>query len=85
MSAGRTYSGMLRLVGASLLVQVTAEAAPRPRAKRTSAAREGDVSTVARNLRRIRTTTWTLADAAGLRLSVCPRPSTTIATSGSGR
>jgi hypothetical protein len=32
------------------------------------------VSTVTRNLRRIRTTTWTLADAAGLRLSVCPRP-----------
>jgi hypothetical protein len=32
------------------------------------------VSTVARNLRRIRTTTWTLADAAGLRLSVCPPP-----------
>jgi hypothetical protein len=30
------------------------------------------VSAVARNLRRIRTTTWTLADAAGLRLSVCP-------------
>jgi hypothetical protein len=34
------------------------------------------VSTVARNLRRIRTTTWTLADAAGLRLSVCPPPET---------
>lgn len=32
------------------------------------------MSTVARNLRRIRTTTWTLADAAGLRLSVCPPP-----------
>lgn len=32
------------------------------------------MSTVTRNLRRIRTTTWTLADAAGLRLSVCPRP-----------
>jgi hypothetical protein len=32
------------------------------------------VSTVARNLRRIRSTTWTLADAAGLRLSVCPPP-----------
>jgi hypothetical protein len=28
MTAGRTYSGMLRLVGASLLVQVTAEGAP---------------------------------------------------------
>ncbi len=35
MSAGRTYSGMLRLVGASLLVQVTAEAA-RPRARKAS-------------------------------------------------
>ena len=32
------------------------------------------MSTVARNLRRMRTTTWTLADAAGLRLSVCPPP-----------
>ena len=40
MSAGRTYSGMLRLVGASLLVQVTAEAAPRPKAKRTAASPE---------------------------------------------
>ena len=32
------------------------------------------MSTVARNLRRIRTTTWTMADAAGLRLSVCRPP-----------
>jgi hypothetical protein len=32
------------------------------------------MSTVARNLRQIRTTTWTLADAAGLRLSVCRPP-----------
>jgi hypothetical protein len=40
MSAGRTYSGMLRLVGASLLVQVTAEAASRPKAKRTAASPE---------------------------------------------
>ena len=53
MSAGRTYAGMLRLVGASLLIQVTAEgaaaeesgapapaqAASRPRAKRTSTTR----------------------------------------------
>ena len=87
MSAGRTYSGMLRLVGASLLVQVTAEgAAPRSRRARPGAGGiaaageahghdpEGDVSTVARNLRQIRSTTWTLADAAGLRLAVCPPP-----------
>jgi hypothetical protein len=33
MAAGRTYSGMLRLVGASLLVQVTAEGAPSKGAK----------------------------------------------------
>jgi hypothetical protein len=33
LDAGRTYSGMLRLVGASLVVQVTAEAAA-PKAKR---------------------------------------------------
>ena len=32
------------------------------------------MSTVARNLRQIRSTTWTLADAAGLRLAVCRPP-----------
>jgi hypothetical protein len=38
LSAGRTYQGMLRLVGASLLVQVAAEAAPKAgaRARRAS-------------------------------------------------